>query len=107
MRRFGLFIAMAGALVAFTASPLLSPAAGAAGLSSPPTVGALQWSDMHAPATSSTVSNTLADVSCTSVDLLCRGGRAEPRCRWRDAHRTVERDLVERGPERERPVHVG
>ena len=74
MRRFGLFIAMAGALVAFTASPLLSPAAGAAGLSSPPTVGALQWSDMHAPATSSTVSNTLANVSCTNATFCVAVG---------------------------------
>ncbi len=66
MRRFGLLIAMAGALVSFSAGALLAPAAGAAGLSSPPTVGALQWSDTHAAAASTTTTNTLGDVACTS-----------------------------------------
>jgi hypothetical protein len=74
MRRFGLFVAMAGALLACTATPLLAPAAGAAGPTSPPTVGATQWTDMHAATASTTASNQLNDVACTSASFCAAVG---------------------------------
>jgi hypothetical protein len=72
MRRIGLLIATAGALVALTIPALSGAPAGAANPTSPPTVGALQWT--NAQAAPGTGSNQLNDVSCTSASFCAAVG---------------------------------
>jgi hypothetical protein len=67
MVRLGLLIATAGALVALTVPTLGAAPAGATGPTSPPTVGAVQWTDAHAVAGAG--SNQLNNVSCTSASF--------------------------------------
>ncbi len=61
-RTFG--IAAAGVLVALTVGSIGSPQALAGGITSPPTVGATNWSNANAPSASG--SNQSNDVSCTT-----------------------------------------
>ena len=85
MPTFRMFlIATAGALIALLAGPLgASPAlAGAATITSPPTVAATNWTNANAAAGSGF--NTLNDVSCTSSTFCMAVGDAELRCRRRD-----------------------
>jgi hypothetical protein len=72
MRRIGLLIATTGALVACTVATLVAPPAGAANPTSPPTVGAVQWSDAHAAAGAG--SNQLNSISCTSSSFCAAVG---------------------------------
>ncbi len=98
MPRVGLLVATAGALVALTASTVIAAPAGAANPTSPPTVGAVQWTDAHAAA--GTASNQLNNISCTSASFCVAVGEQNRRDRWRDARRSVERDHVEGRAER-------
>jgi hypothetical protein len=64
MPRFRMFlVATTGAVLALVTAPLTSPPAGAAGITSPPTVAATNWTTSSAAA--GTGANQLNDVSCT------------------------------------------
>ncbi len=75
MRRIGLLIATAGALVALTLPALSAAPAGAANPTSPPTVSAAQWTDTHAASASTSLTNVLNAVSCTSSTFCVAVGQ--------------------------------
>ena len=66
-------VAAAGLLVALTMGSLGSPQVLAAGLTSPPTVGATNWSNANAPSASG--SNLLNDVSCVASTFCVAVGQ--------------------------------
>src|ERR1700722_16303279 len=72
MPRVGLLVATAGALVALTAATVVAAPAGAVNPTSPPTVGAVQWTDAHAAA--GTAANQLNNISCTSASFCVAVG---------------------------------